>query len=98
MKKNTYRTRNQLKEEISRLRDQLRQKAERSAVINAANLPPCKSLACINCKHIVIHKTTGGWSYLLGCGKDIECPDFKQRVYNLTEADREALERQICGQ
>lgn len=90
-----YQTRKQLKAEIARLKSELSRKDERAVIINKADLPPCKSQACINCEHIAFHRTASGYSYLLGCGKDNECPDFKQKAYNLTEADKEALKSDL---
>ncbi len=49
----------------------------RSALVERANLPPCKSVACYNCKFCTfLYHPTNGALYLLGCGKDIRCDNF----------------------
>ena len=65
----------------------------RSAIIDKAALPKCKSIACSGCKHVVVRYTTwGGW-YVLGCGKDNPCKDYEPTdiTPEKAEAIREAL-------
>lgn len=60
---------NDLREENRKLKEELAEAREdtlRSAIINNAALPQCKSAACAGCKHDVVRYTTwGGW-YVLG--------------------------------
>lgn len=63
----------------------------RSALVSAAHLPPCKSLACYGCKHIVFAPDGHGALYLLGCGKELKCEDFSGA--NRTPEKFEALEK-----
>lgn len=56
-----------------------RQKTRRSAYIDAAALPRCKSLACASCAHIVTQDIKGIGVFVLGCGKDNPCGDFKPK-------------------
>lgn len=85
-----------LREENRKLKEQLSQEQEktrRSAVIDKAALPQCKSVACSGCKHVVVRYTTwGGW-YVLGCGKDNPCKDYEPTdiTPEKAEAIREAL-------
>lgn len=51
----------------------------RSALIEKADLPPCKSLACYTCKHIAYIPGVKSGVYLLGCGKDLDCPEHEQQ-------------------
>lgn len=88
MKGITYQTRKQLKEEISNLKSQLHRELERTAIINREDLPPCKSWACVNCKHIAYYRMQSGAILVLGCGKDHECPDFEQTADVLTEREK----------
>lgn len=87
---------NDLREENRKLKEQLAEAREdtlRSAIINNAALPKCKSAACAGCKHVVVRYTTrGGW-YVLGCGKDNPCKDYEQTdiTPEKAEAIREAL-------
>lgn len=91
------------KREIERLREENRdlkaqlsqeqEKIRRSAVIDKAALPQCKSIACAGCKHVVARYTTwGGW-YILGCGKNNPCEEYEPTdvTPEKAEAIREAL-------
>ena len=85
-----------LREENRKLKEQLaeeQEKTRRSAVIDNAALPRCKSIACSGCKHVVVRYTTwGGW-YVLGCGKNNPCEDYEPTdiTPEKAEAIREAL-------
>nr|DAL97687.1 MAG TPA: hypothetical protein [Caudoviricetes sp.] len=91
---------NDLREENRKLKLQLAEAQEadreynrRSAIIDKAALPKCKSIACSGCKHIVVLYTTwGGW-YVLGCGKYNPCKDYEPTdiTPEKAEAIREAL-------
>lgn len=72
-----FQTKEQLKRRIEELEEQLkslRHHTLRSALVDSADLPPCKSLACWNCRYItfISHPETGAL-YLLGCGKELVC-------------------------
>lgn len=78
-----FETRRALKVRIAKLESEIRELRHhtlRSALVDAADLPPCKSMACYNCKHIVFmeHPTMGSL-YLLGCGKELSCDGFEPR-------------------
>lgn len=90
-----YQTRRQLKDKIADLEASLRAEKRHSAFLDAAALPPCKNLSCVNCEHIVIYKTLTGGLYPLGCGKNIDCPDFTQRPDRLPEKEKAELQQQI---
>lgn len=85
-----------LREENRDLREQLSQeqeKSRRSAVIDDADLPKCRSAACAGCKYVIARYTTwGGW-YILGCGKDNLCKDYEPTDMTPEKAEsiREAL-------
>lgn len=91
---------NDLREENRKLKLQLAEAQEaereynrRSAIIDKAALPKCKSIACSGCKHVVVRYTTwGGW-YVLGCGKDNPCKDYEPTAITPEKAEsiREAL-------
>lgn len=71
-----------LKQRISELEQELEKQMyhnRRSALVEKANLPKCKSVACAGCDHIVYQNVHGLGYILLGCGKDLVCPDFKER-------------------
>lgn len=84
-----FETRKQLLKRIDDLEQEL---------YNAAALPPCESLACINCEHIVIHKTIDGGVYPLGCGKNIACKDFKQKHEILSQQEKQSLLSEMLQQ
>lgn len=51
---------------------------KRIALMDATDLPKCKSVACYNCKHCAWLYNPGSTAiYLLGCGKDLKCKDFE---------------------
>lgn len=85
-----------LQEENRKLKEQLSEEQERtrrSAVIDNAAIPQCKSIACSGCKYVVARYTNwGGW-YILGCGKDNPCKDYEPTdiTPEKAEAIREAL-------
>lgn len=86
-----FQTRKLLKERIKELEKQLRFEQHHTrltALIEKANLPKCKSPACYSCKHIayVLHPGNGGL-YLIGCGKDLNCPDFQPRQETAERAE-----------
>lgn len=88
-----------LREENRRLRGQLaeeQEKTRRSAVIDKAALPPCKSLACAGCKYVVGRYTYRHGYYILGCGKDNPCKDYEpsELTAEKFESIREALLQQ----
>ncbi len=97
MKWITYKTRKQLKEEISNLKSQLQRANERATITSRENLPPCKSLACVNCQHIAYYRAADGIIFTYGCGKDHQCPDFEQKTDILTEHEKEALKWYISN-
>ena len=101
-------TRMQLVHENERLADRVkeleaalafeRQKVKQTAFINAASLPPCESLACIGCEHYVCLRVDHDGIYPLGCGKNVDCPDFKRRRDTLSEQERQSLQRAMLLQ
>ncbi len=93
-----YQTRRQLKDKIADLEASLRAEKRHSAFLDAATLPPCKNLSCVNCEHIVIYKTLTGGLYPLGCGKNIDCSDFIHRKDILSEKEKVRLQQQILEQ
>lgn len=77
-------TRKQLESEISELREELsreKEKTRRSAFIDDAKLPKCKSLACADCKHVVVRRTCNGGLFVLGCGKHNPCGEYEKDLY-----------------
>lgn len=71
----------ELEAEISKLRSELsaeQEKTRRSAFIEAAALPKCKSLACADCKYVAVQLSPYGGSFILGCGKNNPCEDYKK--------------------
>lgn len=73
-------TKRKLKVEIEMLQkkvQRLEHDRRRSALIQTADLPKCKSVACYNCKYCsFIYNPGNGALYLLGCGRDLKCKDF----------------------
>lgn len=60
------------------LKRQLAHHKKRIALMDATDLPKCKSVACYNCKHCAWLYNPGSTAiYLLGCGKDLKCKDFE---------------------
>lgn len=75
-----FETKKKLRHQIEELEKQLaseRHHNRRSALVDNADLPKCKSLACYKCEHIVTAVSPGGAVYLLGCGKDLSCDDLE---------------------
>lgn len=74
-------TKKMLKQRIRDLESELKEARHhilRSALVDAADLPQCKSKACYNCKYITfMYHPTNGAMYLLGCGKELACEDFE---------------------
>lgn len=64
---------------------------KRIALMDATDLPKCKSVACYNCKHCAWLYNPGSTAiYLLGCGKDLKCKNFEFTGLNKPPAwDRE---------
>lgn len=92
-----FETRRKLKQKIADLEYKLSRDTERAAIINGANLPPCKNLTCINCEHVVIYKDM--WKcFIVGCGKNGGCPDFKRKQIVLTEKEKQKLQSEIQEQ
>ena len=58
----------------------LRYHKMRSALIDKSALPKCKSVACAKCDHAVYLNVPGHGYMLMGCGKDLDCEDFKERI------------------
>lgn len=84
--------------EIEALKEELRlerHKTRKTAFIDAAALPECKDLSCINCVHFVAHRTLDGAIYPLGCGKNNSCPDFVRSFTPITETEKLALEQEM---
>ena len=83
-------TKRKLKEENSALRrkiHELEHHERRSALVEKANLPKCKSVACYNCEHCTfLYNPSNGALYLLGCGLGLSCNEF---VY--TDANKPPL-------
>lgn len=75
-----FKTRKQLKKRILDLEKELKVAKHhnlRSALVEKADLPKCKSVACYNCKYVTfLYHPENGAMYLLGCGKDLTCNDF----------------------
>lgn len=70
-------TRRALRARIAELEAALAHERSRSALMDAADLPKCKSIACYNCKNVVyVDIPETGEVFFLGCGKDHECKDF----------------------
>lgn len=79
----------ELEAEISKLRSELsaeQEKTRRSAFIEAAALPKCKSLACADCKYVAVQHSPYGGSFILGCGKNNPCEDYRKAELNAREA------------
>lgn len=73
---------------------------KRIALMDATDLPKCKSVACYNCKHCAWLYNPGSTAiYLLGCGKGLKCKDFEFTGLNKPPAWERANEvvRKITG-
>lgn len=70
-----FQTKKQLKKRIAELEERIHAEqhhTRRSALIDEADLPKCKSTACYNCKYVSFAYHPGnGAMYLLGCGRDL---------------------------
>ena len=87
-----------LEKRISELEMELfdaQRKGAVSALIESAALPKCESLACVNCQHI-IYQRHQNHLFVLGCGKDLKCPDFAP-VQRGAE-DRQSLQEALLSQ
>lgn len=75
---------------------QSKEKTRRSAIIDKAALPQCKSLACAGCKYVVGRYTIRNGYYILGCGKDNPCKEYEpsELTAEKVESIREALLQQ----
>lgn len=74
-----FQTKSALRATIRKLELELeteRHRTRRSALVEAAGLPKCESMACINCVHAVFQRSPMGAVFLLGCGKNRKCKDF----------------------
>lgn len=90
----------ELEAEISKLRSELsaeQEKTRRSAFIETAALPKCKSLACADCKYVVVQRSPYGGSFILDCGKNNPCDDYKKDELSAREAAaiQSALQSQV---
>lgn len=70
------------KKELSKVRKrdierQLETERMKNALLDNAQLPKCKSIACAMCEHAVYGKTDNR-VFILGCGASLECRDFKR--------------------
>lgn len=71
----------------------------RSAIIESAALPQCKSLACVNCEHIVYASAPYGNYYVVGCGKNNPCSDYKKKAEHIPlTIKRQALQEALQSQ
>lgn len=75
-----------------------RHKEKQTAFINAANLPPCESLACIGCEHYVYLRVDRDGIYPLGCGKNVDCQDFKRMTDVLSQQEKQSLQQAMLLQ
>ena len=97
----SYKSKKSLLAEIEVLKEELsleRHKTRKTAFIDAAALPECKDLSCINCAHFVAHRTLTGAIYPLGCGAKNNCPDFVQTNNPITEAEKLLLTQEMLQQ
>ncbi len=88
-----------LREENRDLKAQLSQEQEktrRSAFIETANLPKCKSLACVGCEHIVVQITPRGGCFVVGCGKNNLCEDYIKA--DIPEVQKQAIRQELQSQ
>lgn len=88
-----------LREENRKLKEQLsleQEKTRRSAFIETANLPKCKSLSCVGCEHIVVQITPRGGYFVVGCGKNNPCRDYIKS--NAPEAQKQAIRQVLQSQ
>ena len=88
-----------LREENRKLKEQLsleQEKTRRSAFIETANLPECKSLACVGCEHIVVQVTPHDGYFVVGCGKNNPCEDYVKS--NAPEAQKQAIRQVLQSQ
>jgi len=97
-----FQTKNQLRREIRRLEAELseaKNDLKCKVMIETADLPKCKSKACFSCKHIVFRHSpfNSHTVYLVGCGKDLDCPDFTPDSTNKLPVDQclEALQKDL---
>lgn len=81
-----FKTKRQLRKEIRRLENKLdieKARTKRFATVEKASLRRCKSMACYGCRHIVyLHDQGYGGIFLVGCGRDLSCPDFSPDYTN----------------
>lgn len=86
-----FQTKGKLKKRIAELEAQLKELRHhtlRSALVEKADLPKCKSPACYSCKHIVyVLNPTGGGLYLIGCGKALACSGFQAKEKTAEQAE-----------
>lgn len=90
-----------LTKRVEELEDALaleRHKEKQTAFINASNLPPCDSLACIGCEHYVYLRVYHDGIYPIGCGKNVDCPDFKRRIDTISEQEKQSLQQAMLLQ
>lgn len=85
-------------EELNEALSLERRKEKKTAFINDSNLPPCESLACIGCEHYVYLRVDHDGIYPLGCGKNVDCPDFKRRIDTLSEQEKQSLQQAMLLQ
>lgn len=75
------------------LKRQLAHHKKRIALMDATDLPKCKSVACYNCKHCAWLYNPGSTAiYLLGCGKDLKCKDSEFTGLNKPPAWERGIE------
>lgn len=74
-------------EELERALAEEKRQNKRSALINAAGLPPCHDLACCDCRHAVyMYDSWTKSSFLLGCGRARKCVDYEKNTIPFSEA------------
>lgn len=72
-------SRRELELRIAELESEVEHFRKRSVFLDKAKLPPCKALYCTKCDNAFYYEDFNG-RYLLGCLKDINCPDFKLKT------------------
>lgn len=91
----------ELEKEIDHLYGELwaeQEKTRVSAYVEAAALPKCTSLACLNCSHLAYQSFPGHSICVLGCGKDTRCPDFSPADRQISETVRQEIQTSLLRQ
>lgn len=88
----------ELQQENDNLKKEIKKIERENVFINNANLPKCKSLACLSCEHFAYFQVPSGNIIFLGCGKGETCDCFSAKKEPISDKDRQLLQSKLLWQ